>query len=85
MDFAGINGATVHYRHRPSAGRPTIVFVNSLGTDMRIWNQIERMLGGSFAFVSFDKRGHGLSELGTRRTRLRHTRRTLLGCLTISA
>ena len=64
MDFAGINGATVHYWHRPSAGRPTIVFVNSLGTDMRIWNQIERTLGGSYAFVSFDKRGHGLSELG---------------------
>ena len=64
MYFACINGATVHYWHRPSAGRPTIVFVNSLGTDMRIWNQIERTLGGAYAFVSFDKRGHGLSELG---------------------
>jgi 3-oxoadipate enol-lactonase len=64
MKFARINGATLHYRHRPTAGRPTIVFVNSLGTDMRIWNEVERLFGDAYGFVLYDKRGHGLSELG---------------------
>jgi 3-oxoadipate enol-lactonase len=64
MKFARINGATLHYRHQPLAGRQTIVFVNSLGTDLRIWNEIERLLAGDYGFVLYDKRGHGLSELG---------------------
>ncbi|AZO01026.1 3-oxoadipate enol-lactonase [Mesorhizobium sp. M9A.F.Ca.ET.002.03.1.2] len=64
MEFARINGATLHYRHRHLAGRPTIVFVNSLGTDLRIWNGIEHLLAGDYGFLFYDKRGHGLSELG---------------------
>ncbi|TIY10950.1 MAG: 3-oxoadipate enol-lactonase, partial [Mesorhizobium sp.] len=64
MNFARINGATIHYRHRPAAGRPTVIFANSLGTDMRIWNEVERRLADDCTFVAFDKRGHGLSELG---------------------
>jgi 3-oxoadipate enol-lactonase len=64
MKFVRINRATLHYRHRPLAGRPTLVFVNSLGTDMRIWNEVERLLASSFGAVFYDKRGHGLSELG---------------------
>lgn len=64
MNFARINDATIHYRYRPAAGRPTVVFANSLGTDMRIWNEVERRLANDCTFVAFDKRGHGLSELG---------------------
>jgi 3-oxoadipate enol-lactonase len=64
MKFALVNGATIHYDHRPAEGRPTIVFVNSLGTDMRIWHGIQRRLAGQYALVAYDKRGHGLSELG---------------------
>ncbi len=64
MKFARINGATLHYRYQPLPGRPTIVFVNSLGTDMRIWNEVEQLLGDEYGFVLYDKRGHGLSELG---------------------
>jgi 3-oxoadipate enol-lactonase len=64
MTFARFNGATLHYRHRPLAGRPTITFVNSLGTDWRIWNGVEHLLAGEYGFVFYDKRGHGLSELG---------------------
>jgi 3-oxoadipate enol-lactonase len=64
MKFVRINGATLHYHHRPLAGRPTMVFVNSLGTDLRIWEQVERLLAGACGVVLYDKRGHGLSELG---------------------
>jgi 3-oxoadipate enol-lactonase len=64
MKFASINGVTLHYRRQPLAGRPTIVFVNSLGTDLRIWNEVEGLLAGDYGLVFYDKRGHGLSELG---------------------
>jgi 3-oxoadipate enol-lactonase len=64
MKFIRINGATLHYRHRPLAGRPTMVFVNSLGTDFRIWEEVERLLAGDLGLLFYDKRGHGLSELG---------------------
>ena len=44
--------------------RQTLVFVNSLGTDFRIWQDVERNLGTTFNIVLHDKRGHGLSTLG---------------------
>jgi 3-oxoadipate enol-lactonase len=64
MKFLRINGASIHYEYRPATGRPTIVFINSLGTDMRIWHEVRQRLVDEYAFVTFDKRGHGLSELG---------------------
>jgi len=64
MKFVHVNGATLHYRHAPVAGVPTIVFVNSLGTDLRIWDEIASLLAGKYSLVFYDKRGHGLSELG---------------------
>ena len=44
--------------------RKTFVFVNSLGTDLRIWRDVEERLGSAFNIVLHDKRGHGLSTLG---------------------
>jgi 3-oxoadipate enol-lactonase len=41
-----------------------LVFSNSLGTDFRIWNDVVARLGDQFRIVLYDKRGHGLSELG---------------------
>ncbi|TIO06808.1 MAG: 3-oxoadipate enol-lactonase [Mesorhizobium sp.] len=64
MTFARINGTTLHYRDRPVSGRPTIIFVNSLGTDLRIWSAVEQLLAEDYGIVLYDQRGHGLSELG---------------------
>jgi 3-oxoadipate enol-lactonase len=41
-----------------------LVFINSLGTDFRIWQDVADRLAGEFGFLFYDKRGHGLSELG---------------------
>lgn len=62
--FARINGVCLHYRHEPAPGRPVLVFINSLGTDFRIWQDVADQLTGQFGFLFYDKRGHGLSELG---------------------
>lgn len=65
MQSALIRDIAIHYRHTPAAeGAPTVVFVNSLGTDFRIWDDVLATLGGRFGTLSYDKRGHGLSGIG---------------------
>lgn len=64
MAFIRKNDVSLHYRADLKAGRPVIAFVNSLGTDFRIWDAVIEQLGGQFGVVLADKRGHGLSELG---------------------
>jgi pimeloyl-ACP methyl ester carboxylesterase len=63
MAFASINGAGIHYRVSGRSGNQRIVFVNSLGTDMAIWADVEAELLDDFEMLFFDKRGHGLSEV----------------------
>lgn len=66
MQFANINGVTLHYQLIGGpASKPVIVFANSLGTDFRIWRDVIIRLAGDFAIVTYDKRGHGLSGVGT--------------------
>jgi 3-oxoadipate enol-lactonase len=63
MPFATLNGVTLHYRYRPGAGVP-VVFLNSLGTDFRIWDGVIAGLGADVPVLCLDKRGHGLSDEG---------------------
>lgn len=65
MQFARINDVAIHYRViGVPAEKPVIVFINSLGTDFRIWDDVVAQLADDFAIVLYDKRGHGLSDLG---------------------
>ena len=65
MQFARLNDVTLHYQLIGSPrSRRLIVFVNSLGTDFRIWRDVVVRLGGDIAVLLYDKRGHGLSETG---------------------
>ena len=63
MSFASLNGVTLHYRHRPGVGVP-VVFLNSLGTDFRIWDEVIARLAPGTPTLCLDKRGHGLSDEG---------------------
>ena len=62
MRFAEINGITLHYGRAGSHSNPTLVFVNALGTDFRIWQAVAANLVADYDVVLYDKRGHGLSE-----------------------
>lgn len=65
MSFVNIGGASLHYRHTLAAnGADTIVFINSLGTDFRIWDAVVDVLDGALSILCYDKRGHGLSDVG---------------------
>ncbi|MCD7060674.1 3-oxoadipate enol-lactonase [Pelagibacterium xiamenense] len=66
MQFARLEDVTIHYRLSGLlADKPVIVMVNSLGTDLRIWDDVVQALESDYAVLVYDKRGHGLSDLGT--------------------
>lgn len=56
-----INGVTLHYRLDGPSHLPLLVFSNSLGTDLRVWEPLLPLLAGRYRFLRYDKRGHGLS------------------------
>lgn len=62
MAFVRINGVLLHYRLHGPAGAPVLALVNSLGTDDRIWDGLIDQLADEYRVLSYDKRGHGLSD-----------------------
>ena len=62
MDFTTVGGVTLHYRVEGPANGTALVFINSLGTDLRIWEGVVAHFAGDFRVVRYDKRGHGLSD-----------------------
>ena len=66
MKFININGHTLHYNFIPctsNASGITFLFINSLGTDFRIWNEVAESLRTFGNILLFDNRGHGLSSI----------------------
>ena len=61
MQVLEANGIALHWREDGDpAGRP-VVFANSLGTDLRLWDALLPLLPEGLRFIRFDLRGHGLS------------------------
>ncbi len=52
----------LHYRVDGPEDGPAILFCNSLGADLRLWDAMLDHMPAGYRFVRFDKRGHGLSE-----------------------
>lgn len=65
MQFAELNNVTLHYQILSApADKPVLVFINSLGSDFRIWRDVIINFAGEYAMIAYDKRGHGLSSTG---------------------
>ena len=62
MAFAPIGHHVLHYDCAGAKNAPALVFANSLGTDLHIWDEVAGRLREDFRIVRYDKRGHGLSE-----------------------
>lgn len=63
MHLIDVGGVTLHVAHRPRGqGATHLVFINSLGTDFRIWGDVIDRL--DMPTLVYDKRGHGLSDIG---------------------
>ena len=50
----------MHYQRLGAQDAPVIVWANSLGTDLRMWDQVVDLMP-AWQHLRFDKRGHGLS------------------------
>ena len=62
MAFARINGIVLHHQVVGPTDGPVLVFINSLGSDFRIWQEVVPAFADRFRVVLYDKRGHGLSD-----------------------
>lgn len=62
MAFERVNGIVVHYQVLGRSDGPVIVLINSLGSDLRIWQEVVPTFADRFRVVLYDKRGHGLSD-----------------------
>ena len=62
MRYADLEHIKLHYREDGDPNGPALVFSNSLGTDLRLWDPILPYLPKDFRIIRYDKRGHGLSE-----------------------
>lgn len=56
-----VNGVMLHYQLEGPQHLPLMVFSNSLGTDLRVWEPLLAFLAPHYRFLRYDKRGHGLS------------------------
>lgn len=63
MRATNVNGADLYFRLAGRSTGNTLVFVNSLGTDWRVWESVAVRFGEQFRLLQYDKRGHGLSDV----------------------
>lgn len=62
MGIASINGVALNHRLAGAEGGSPLVLVNSLGTDLGIWDDVLPLLTPRHRVLTYDKRGHGHSE-----------------------
>ncbi len=62
MQIAELRTTRLHYRiDGPESGLP-VVFSNSLGTDLRLWDKVVARMPPGLRLIRYDRRGHGLSD-----------------------
>lgn len=55
-EFVEVNGRRLHFVKRGEGG-PTVVFLGGLGSDSRIWDEVQNALAGSTTTLSYDRAG----------------------------
>lgn len=62
MRVATIGGLRVHWQEDGDPGGAPVVFANSLGTDLRVWDALLPLLPPGLRIIRYDLRGHGLTD-----------------------
>lgn len=62
MKIADLGDVKIHYRDDGDPSGAPVVFSNSLGTDLRLWDDVLPHLPDGLRLIRYDKRGHGLSD-----------------------
>jgi 3-oxoadipate enol-lactonase len=63
MSFVEIGEARLNYRFHGPENAPVVVFSNSLGTNLSMWDAQAAVLCEKFRVLRYDTRGHGLSSV----------------------
>ena len=61
MAFTEVPGASLYWKRDGRDNAPALVLLNSIGTDMDLWDPVLPLLRDSFALLRIDTRGHGAS------------------------
>lgn len=62
MNWLSHNGVGLHWRRDGDPNGSAILFLNSLGTDLRMWDAVLESLPQGHSLLRLDTRGHGLSD-----------------------
>ncbi|WP_319533097.1 3-oxoadipate enol-lactonase [uncultured Cohaesibacter sp.] len=62
MPIAQLDTIALNWREDGNPHGKAVVFANSLGTDLRLWDTVLPQLPEDLRYIRFDKRGHGLSD-----------------------
>jgi 3-oxoadipate enol-lactonase len=66
MKIVASDDAQLRYEHAPRPGVPALLFINSLGAALEMWDDQISAFNERFECVRYDARGHGKSTTGTR-------------------
>jgi 3-oxoadipate enol-lactonase/4-carboxymuconolactone decarboxylase len=61
MPFTQVPGASLYWKRDGRDDAPALVLLNSIGTDMDLWDAVLPHLRDRFALLRIDTRGHGAS------------------------
>lgn len=61
MNILDLGDIHIHWREDGDPAGAPVVFANSLGTDLRLWDRVIPLLPAGLRLIRYDKRGHGLS------------------------
>src|ERR1044072_4761274 len=61
MPMAQSHGCPIHYEVEGDASKPVLMFCNSLGTNLHMWDTQMPEVLKHFRVVRYDRRGHGKS------------------------
>ncbi|MCJ1960895.1 3-oxoadipate enol-lactonase [Novosphingobium mangrovi (ex Hu et al. 2023)] len=62
MPFSKVSGAQIYWKMDGREGAPVLVLLNSIGSDMDLWDPALAHLRDQFRLLRIDTRGHGASQ-----------------------
>lgn len=65
MIITAASDARLRYEHTPRPGAPALLFLNSLGTSLEMWDDQIEAMSERYEIVRYDARGHGKSTSGS--------------------
>lgn len=63
MPFSGQAGSRIYWKLEGTQSAPALVLLNSIGTDMDLWDAVLPRLRSSHRLLRIDTRGHGASDV----------------------